>query len=163
MKWLTPRNDYQDATKIVPPNEYIARNIARGASVDLAVAMCRFSARMTALRHEFSFVQLWRSPETQAALYAQGRTMPGRIVTHAPPGHSPHECMENGRPASQAFDIALREGHMLSWEVSDRTARFWSDARDTGRMCGLKWGGDLPAPPGDYGHFQLSTFTRVTK
>ena len=33
MKWLTPRHDFDAATKMLVPNEYIARNIARGASV----------------------------------------------------------------------------------------------------------------------------------
>lgn len=163
MKWLIPRDDPTIPPDLTPPEEAIPALIAAGANPALALAMFRFKWRMKQLGHTISFVQIWRSADTQAALYAQGRTTPGRIVTNAPPGYSPHECTENGRPASQAFDIAMREGHMLSWEVSDRTARFWSDARDTGRMCGLKWGGDLPAPPGDYGHFQLSTFTRVTK
>lgn len=163
MKWLTPNYEFEEATKLPVPDEIITKHMNNGASRDLAIALARFTARMRCLNQSFAVVQLWRSPDTQAALYAQGRTLPGRIVTNAPPGHSPHECTHNGQPASQAFDIAMRQGAMLSWEVSDRTARFWSDARDTGRMCGLKWGRDLPAPPGDYGHFQISTFTRVTK
>ena len=36
-------------------------------------------------------VQGLRSWEAQEALYAQGRTAPGEIVTDAPPGHSMHE------------------------------------------------------------------------
>lgn len=36
-------------------------------------------------------VQGYRSLLQQAALYAQGRTAPGKIVTDSPPGHSWHE------------------------------------------------------------------------
>jgi peptidoglycan LD-endopeptidase CwlK len=54
-------------------------------------------------------VQGLRSWEAQEALYAQGRTAPGEIVTDAPPGHSMHEfglavdCMPSLNPVGQPY------------------------------------------------------------
>lgn len=47
-----------------------------------------------------------RSNERQDALYAQGRTAPGRIVTNAQAGESDHNPDENG--LSRAVDVAFR-------------------------------------------------------
>jgi len=53
----------------------------------------------------------WRAPVEQAALYAQGRTRPGKIVTNARPGESAHNFMLNGLPAALAIDVVpLRNG-----------------------------------------------------
>jgi peptidoglycan L-alanyl-D-glutamate endopeptidase CwlK len=54
-------------------------------------------------------VQGLRSWADQAALYAQGRTAPGNIVTNAPPGHSMHEfglavdCMPSLNAVEQPY------------------------------------------------------------
>jgi peptidoglycan L-alanyl-D-glutamate endopeptidase CwlK len=53
----------------------------------------------------------WRSPEEQSALYAQGRTKPGKIVTNAQAGQSAHNYVLNGLPAALAIDVVpLRNG-----------------------------------------------------
>lgn len=136
--------------------------IIRGASSQLAIAMDQFAARMLLLGHHLAFVQVWRSPATQNALYAQGRTKPGRIVTDARAGQSAHCCMIGITPASQAFDIAPQINGQIYWPMDEHTQDFWSDARDTGRMLGLVWGATFNTPPRDFGHFQLSTFKKVT-
>lgn len=78
----------------------------------------------------------WRSAATQARLYAQGRTMPGPVVTGV--RFSKHEL-------GNAFDLDLegysREVGMPLWRF---LGTWW-------KSIGLRWGGDW----GDYGHFEL--------
>lgn len=52
-----------------------------------------------------------RTMAAQAALYAQGRTMPGPIVTHAKPGDSAHNW-------GLAIDVALQTPTGLSWDYA---------------------------------------------
>jgi peptidoglycan L-alanyl-D-glutamate endopeptidase CwlK len=75
-----------------------------------------------------------RTMERQAELYAQGRTAPGRIVTKAKPGESPHNH-------GMAFDIAFagRTPKELYPPASDPR---WQQAGHIGRVLGLVWGGD---------------------
>lgn len=77
-----------------------------------------------------------RSREQQAALFARGRTVPGRIVTHTLT--SPHI---EGR----AFDLDLlgypREAGMPLWRALG----------DLWQRSGFRWGGTW----GDYGHFEV--------
>lgn len=84
-----------------------------------------------------------RTRDEQAALYAIGRTSPGRIVTHARPGESVHE-------SGNAFDIVPLHGKMPLW---DAKAPEWIQLGAIGESLGLTWGGrwkmrDMP-------HFQL--------
>lgn len=134
-----------------------------GASPDLAANMEKFAYRMKALGHETFFVQIWRSYAQQNSLYSQGRTTPGKRVTDARPMQSAHCAMIDGRPASQAFDIAPRIGDRIYWPMDETTQRFWSDARDSGKMLGLVWGATFNTPPRDFGHFQLSTFKKAAQ
>ena len=53
-------------------------------------------------------VQSFRSAAEQARLYAQGRTAPGPIVTHAKPGTSYHEF-------GLAFDVAVLKDGKPTW------------------------------------------------
>lgn len=79
----------------------------------------------------------YRTCEEQDALYAQGRTAPGKIVTYARCGQSKH----NHR---RAFDVVeLRDGKPL-WENPN-----WELIGSLGEKAGLAWGGrwrrrDLP-------------------
>lgn len=71
----------------------------------------------------------YRSVEEQNALYALGRTRPGRKVTNAQGGWSWHNF---GLAADYAF---ITDGRLTwdgPWQVFGRTAR----------ECGLEWGGD---------------------
>ena len=94
----------------------------------------------------------FRSKLEQDALYAQGRSKPGKIVTNARGGQSHHNrSMENGTPASLAFDIALRGANGLNWDT--RTPQ-WKKAVQIGRSLGLECGADWKMK--DYPHFQLN-------
>lgn len=76
----------------------------------------------------------------QEALYAQGRTTPGKIVTNAPAGYSLHNF-------GRAFDIAFRVGSKVTWEGP------WTTVGKLGESLGLTWGGRWRKFP-DRPHFQ---------
>ena len=89
--------------------------------------------------------QGYRSKEEQDALYAQGRTKPGKRVTNAPGGYSYHNY-------GLAFDFAVLNGDgNISWNVDDK----WKRVGALGKSLGLEWGGDWKKFP-DYPHFQLT-------
>ena len=76
----------------------------------------------------------YRDAASQAALYAQGRTAPGRIVTHAQPGQSFH----NWRVA---FDVVpLRHGKPV-WDTSGANGLLWQQIGALGESLGLEWAG----------------------
>lgn len=95
---------------------------------------------------ELIVTQTYRSPDQQAAIYAQGRTAPGRIVTHAPPGYSWHEFR-------RAFDVAITHfpGDMTKEDLYDGP---WDHVGDLGESIGMEWGGRWKRP--DRPHFQLT-------
>ena len=92
----------------------------------------------------------WRSEAEQAALYAQGRTTPGKIVTRARPGQSMHNCVVAGRPASLAFDVVPMRNGKPVWAASDP---LWQQLGDIGEKCGLEWAGRWKSFR-EYPHFQ---------
>lgn len=80
----------------------------------------------------------------QDALYAQGRTVPGRIVTQARSGQSNHNY-------GLAVDIAPVVNGRMDWSVPDAT---WQIIGEEGRRAGLNWGGDWQGFV-DRPHFEL--------
>ncbi len=68
---------------------------------------------------DLTIVSGQRTNAEQAALYAQGRTAPGPVVTYKKPGESKH----NAEPLSQAVDLAPLPGGKLSWAEAEY-ARF---------------------------------------
>lgn len=76
-----------------------------------------------------------RTMQQQAALYAQGRTIPGKIVTKAGPGDSEHNY-------GIAIDLA-EDGNI----AGEKVEWSWAKAKDylvIGKVttqCGLEWGG----------------------
>lgn len=99
----------------------------------------------------------YRSASEQDALYAQGRTAPGPIVTHAKGGESAHNYEKNGAPAARAFDIAIydEDGVILDWNAQDMN---WRMAHEIGRNLGLVLGADWPAPLTDDPHFEMANW-----
>lgn len=73
----------------------------------------------------------YRDLESQAALYAQGRTAPGKIVTNAKPGQSWH----NHRCAVDV--VPLRAGKPV-WSDKDPV---WQRVGELGEQAGLEWAG----------------------
>lgn len=88
----------------------------------------------------------YRSNDEQAALYAQGRTTSGRIVTHARAGQSGH----NKR---QALDVyPLQNGKLAGMDNPDGRA-LWARLGAIGKAAGFDWGGDWRMR--DYPHFEF--------
>jgi len=87
-----------------------------------------------------------RSQEKQDALYEQGRTKPGQIVTWT------RESMHTN---GLAVDIAqLDENGNIDWNAPEE---FWSRMGQIGKSLGMKWGGDFKNK--DRPHFQFSPRT----
>jgi peptidoglycan L-alanyl-D-glutamate endopeptidase CwlK len=89
----------------------------------------------------------WRDHAAQDVLYAQGRTRPGKIVTHAQGGQSLH----NWRVA---FDVVPLRGGEPVWGTQGADAGLWRRVGEIGEAIGLEWGGrwkflDMP-------HFQYT-------
>jgi peptidoglycan L-alanyl-D-glutamate endopeptidase CwlK len=85
-----------------------------------------------------------RTYAEQEALYAQGRTAPGVIVTNASAGYSNHNF-------GIAFDVGIFHGDLY---LDD--SPLYGRVGQVGRELGLEWGGDWKSFP-DEPHFQLST------
>ena len=110
----------------------------------------RFLANARAAGIDLLVTCTYRSNEEQAALYAIGRTKPGRIVTNARPGRSTHNNTLNGKPAALAVDVVpLRDGKPV-WSASDPV---WKRVGEIGEKVGLEWAGRWTTFR-EYPHFQ---------
>lgn len=94
-----------------------------------------------------------RSMATQAALYAQGRTCPGCVVTNARAGYSYHNY-------GLALDVVPTELLRLPrWgdtpEHQAHTDALWAKVGATGKAVGFRWGGEFSRLP-DRPHFEWS-------
>ncbi|EUJ51783.1 M15 family metallopeptidase [Paenilisteria rocourtiae] len=88
----------------------------------------------------------FRSKAEQDALYAQGRTKPGQIVTNAKGGQSNHNF-------GVAVDLCLytNDGKNVVWETNTKR---WLRVVAIAKSVGFKWGGDWTSFK-DYPHFEL--------
>jgi peptidoglycan L-alanyl-D-glutamate endopeptidase CwlK len=91
----------------------------------------------------------YRDNESQAVLYAQGRTKPGLIVTNAKPGQSWH----NWRCA---FDVVpLRNGKPV-WGTTGVDGDLWRKVGELGESVGLEWAGRWTGKLREMAHFQYT-------
>lgn len=88
----------------------------------------------------------YRSAEEQDALYAQGRTTPGPIVTWVTGGKSRHNTtLSDGRtPASEAVDFVPLVGGKAVWDTkSPEHLALWMRcielAESQGLVSGARW------------------------
>lgn len=95
-----------------------------------------------------------RTYDEQAKIYAQGRTAPGDIVTHAKPGHSNHNF-------GVAFDVGIFVGGQYIDDLADKKKydrallnRQYGAVGAIGKSIGLEWGGDWTSIH-DEPHFEL--------
>lgn len=96
----------------------------------------------------------FRDNESQAQLYAQGRTAPGPVVTNARPGYSfhQHHC---------AFDVVpLKNGKPL-WSTSGPDGQVWATLGQLGVNLGLEWAGNWKTFR-EYPHFQYTAGLTIT-
>lgn len=92
-----------------------------------------------------------RTQAQQQALYAQGRTTPGRIVTHADgvKDRSNHQLHDDG--LGHAVDCCFVVEGKPSWAETLP----WRCYGEMAKALGLKWGGDWPEPETDRPHLEL--------
>ena len=88
----------------------------------------RLLANCTARGQEYRITETYRTPERQAALYAQGRTRAGNIVTNSrlPSMHGFKLAMDT---------VAIVNGKSL-WDV-----RYYQVLGEEAAKLGLEWGG----------------------
>lgn len=110
----------------------------------------RFLANARAAGIDLLVTCTYRSNEEQAALYAIGRTKPGRIVTNAKPGRSTHNNTLNGKPAALAVDVVPARDGKPVWSASDPV---WKRVGEIGEKVGLEWAGRWTTFR-EYPHFQ---------
>jgi len=94
-----------------------------------------------------------RTIAEQNALYAQGRTKPGQIVTNAKGGTSYHNY-----GLAVDFCLLLPNGS-ASWSMTTDTnkdgIKDWGQVAQIGKALGFEWGGDWKSFK-DYPHFQYT-------
>ncbi|NBV95366.1 MAG: peptidase M15 [Actinobacteria bacterium] len=87
----------------------------------------------------------YRDNASQNALYAQGRTTPGKVVTNARAGQSFH----NYRCAVDV--VPIRNGKPI-WDSKDQA---WQIIGKIGKAAGLEWAGDWKRFK-EFPHFQYT-------
>lgn len=90
----------------------------------------------------------YRDFESQNALYAQGRTLPGKKVTNAKAGQSWH----NWRCAVDI--VPLRNGKPV-WSTSGADWELWEKVAEIGESVGLEWAGRWKTFK-EFAHFQYT-------
>ncbi|MEK3987469.1 M15 family metallopeptidase [Paenibacillus sp. FSL K6-3166] len=95
-----------------------------------------------------------RTIAEQDALYAQGRTKPGAIVTNARGGYSYHNY-----GLAVDFALLLPDGSSVSWDMNrdgdNDCTTDWLEVVREAKSLGFEWGGDWNTFK-DYPHFQLT-------
>lgn len=132
-------NRKSSADSNVPMGETIKDLIDLGKlTPDTAMFLMKVKAEAARAGVLIRYVSGIRTREQQNALYAQGRTAPGAIVTRAKGCRSWHV---QGRAAD--FAILSKDKSKAAYEVVGTIAK----------SLGGKWGGDFPGFP-DLGHIE---------
>lgn len=90
------------------------------------LAKCEAEGLMAAV------AETWRSKEEQDALYEQGRTKPGEIITNA-------QYPDSGHCWGVAFDIYRNDGMGAYYDADG----WFTKCGQIGKSMGLFWGGDF--------------------
>ena len=103
-----------------------------------------FIAAASAKGIDLLVTSTYRDNESQDALYAQGRTTPGNIVTRAKAGQSWHNyrC---------ALDVVPLVNGKAIWDDQ----ALWKQVGEIGKSCGLEWAGDWVTFK-EFPHFQYT-------
>ena len=113
---------------------------------ELQIIAAEFEKRCKAAGLNVLITETYRSKQEQDAIYAQGRTTPGNIVTNAKYPLSPH-CW------GVAFDFC-RNVRGREYDDSDG---FFKRCGEIGKALGLFWGGDFRSFV-DKPHLELAKF-----
>ncbi|OMD55437.1 MULTISPECIES: M15 family metallopeptidase [Paenibacillus] len=102
-----------------------------------------------------------RTIAEQDALYAQGRTKPGAIVTNARGGYSYHNF-----GLAVDFALLLPNGSSVSWDMcrdgNNNQIADWQEVVKEAKGLGFEWGGDWTSFK-DYPHFQMAFGLTLTQ
>lgn len=107
----------------------------QGLNPSLLAKVDRVLAAMAALGFPMKIVQGLRTVEEQQALFAQGRTAPGKTVTNCDGVHkkSNHQAAADG--LGRAVDCAFVKDGVVAWEGP------WDAYGAAAKAVGLVWGG----------------------
>jgi len=107
--------------------------------VDKFIALCKENGI------DLLVTSTYRDMESQTALYNQGRTAPGKIVTNAHAGESFHNyrC---------AVDVVPLVNGKPQWDGSDP---IWAKVGELGKQAGLEWAGEWHSFK-ELAHFQYT-------
>ena len=113
----------------------LSRSQARIASLDPSLRPLALALLETAWQDGIALVVVGglRTLDEQQALYDQGRTTPGPVVTNAKPGSSWHNY-------GLAFDVAILANGSATYP---NDADLWNRVGAAGKRVGLQWGGDF--------------------
>lgn len=105
----------------------------------------KFEELCKAANIDLLITSTYRDYESQNALYAQGRTAPGKIVTNAKAGDSwhNHRC---------AIDVVPLVNGKPDWDGSHPV---WAQIGKLGKEAGLEWAGDWKSFK-EIAHFQYT-------
>lgn len=110
-----------------------------GVHPRLVAIVTRILYAMNELGHALIVTDGWRSAEMQAALYAKGRTAPGKIVTRCDgiKSKSNHQAKADGY--GYAVDLCFLADGKPSWAETHP----WTLLGEMAKSQGLIWGGDF--------------------
>lgn len=114
----------------------------------VAVMCKKFIAECDKQDIDIIITSTYRDAESQNALYAQGRTKPGSIVTNAKAGQSFHnwKC---------AFDVVPMRNGKPVWGTMGKDLELWNKVGAIGESVGLEWAGRWKRFK-EFPHFQFT-------
>ncbi|MFF2016618.1 M15 family metallopeptidase [Paenibacillus sp. NPDC058177] len=119
---------------LVGANTLIERSFAKGVPIIISQGLRTFAE--------------------QNALYAQGRSKPGNIVTNARGGFSYHNY-----GLAIDFALLLPDGKGISWDMkrdgNGNKIADWQEVVQEAKQLGFEWGGDWTSFK-DYSHLQIA-------
>lgn len=126
---------------LLPKAQAVARNFMKAAA---------------GLPYAYKIISGTRTYAEQDLLYAQGRTLPGKIVTKARGGRSLHNF-------GIAWDVGIFDGpkYFTGANKKERDAYAELGAHAKANVSGIEWGGDWTSFP-DAPHFQLAAGGKKT-
>lgn len=122
---------------------------------DLQVLAAQFKTLCLQQDLDILIICTYRDNKEQDALYEQGRSIPGEIVTMARGGQSPHNVVNpDGSPCAKAFDAVPIINGKIDWSGrGDDWKKMLAIAKQLGLDCGVGWG--------DTDHFQLRNWKDI--
>ena len=117
---------------------------------DFRALVDKFLAAVDAAGIAIAITAARRTIAEQNAIYAQGRSKPGQIVSNAKGGQSAHNF-------GCAIDIVPLKDGAADWNAP---ASVWHRLGEIGKSCGLVWGGEFHSIK-DLPHFESPTWRQL--